>query len=273
MNTKILAVVAVSVMFGVSAAMAVQITLSDLNSTATIDFASSGSGMTNWTVDNISQLHRQWFYYRIGNTAELPINTLALGDVIVSDGNGNPGDDRVVASYSGSGLDVSMDHILSGGDPGTGVSSIAETIKIKNTTAAAMDFHFFQYVDLNLMNTPYDNLVQIIPSGHVATQTQGDYAVAETIDTPAPSLYQADYAGNILALLEDSVTSNLNNQASATNGDLGWAFQWNKSLLPGKELIISKNKNLAFVPEPGALVLLGMGAIGLFAYAWHRRRS
>ena len=115
--------------------------------------------------------------------------------------------------------------------------------------------------------------MEIIPSGHVATQTKSNYAVAEVVDTPAPSLYQADYANTIRALLEDGMASNLNNQASATNGDLGWAFQWNRSLAPGQELLIGKNKNLAFVPEPGTLLLLGIGAIGLFAYAWHRRRS
>ena len=274
MNRQTFAVVALLVMFGVSAATATPITLSDLNSTATFDFPSGGSGLIDWNVDNVSQLHQQWFWYRIGQTdPELPINTLNLDTVKVSDGNINPGDDRVVAYYSGSGLEVSLDHILSGGSLGTGKSDIAEIIKIKNTRTSTMDFHFFQFVDLNLMNDPYDTLVQIIPSGHAAKQSKGDYAVAEVVDTPPPSLYQADYAVNLQTLLGDGVASNLNNQPSAANGDLAWAFQWNVVLGPGQELLISKDKNLAFIPEPSSIVLLGMGALGLLAFAWQRRRA
>jgi hypothetical protein len=261
-------------MFPVGAAMATPITLSDLNATATFDFAGGGSGMNDWTVDHLSQLYQQWFWYRIGNTGpELPINSLTLDSVKVSDGNRNPGNDRVVAYYSGNGLDVSVDHVLTGGRPGTSVSDVAETIVVRNTTSSTIDFHFFQFVDLNLMNTPQDTLVQINVSGNAARQTKGNYVVAETVDTPSPSLYQADYAANIRTLLTNGGPDDLNNQAAAANGDLGWAFQWNVALASGQEFLISKDKRFELVPEPGTLALLGIGAISLLGYVWRRMKK
>ena len=79
MSSRVFAVVALSVMFGVSAAMATPITLSDLNSTATFDFPVGGSGLSDWTVDDVSQLYEQSFWYRIGETdPESPISNLNL---------------------------------------------------------------------------------------------------------------------------------------------------------------------------------------------------
>lgn len=257
---------ALCTLLGAASAPAAFITLTDLNAVATFDLATGGAGLSNWTVDGVNQLQQQWFWYRIGNTGpEMPVNSLPLTSAKLSDGNENPGDDRVIAYYSGNGLKISVDHILTGGAPGSGISDIAETIKIKNISASPMDFHFYQYVDLNLAGTPYDSLVQIDNDRHSVHQTEGAYATAEIVDTPAPSHFQADYAANIRAALNNNGPDDLNDQVSAADGDLGWAFQWDVTLAPNQEFLISKDKRIEGVPEPATLALLAIFGAAVLA--------
>src|SRR5438128_30207 len=78
---------------------AAPITLSDLNSSATID-PSLQSGMSNWTVNGTNQLFQQWFWYRTGSTGqEFSIETLPLVSSIVSDTNFNTGFDNLALRY------------------------------------------------------------------------------------------------------------------------------------------------------------------------------
>ena len=50
------------------------------NSTALID-PNSSAGMFNWTVDGVNQLNQQWFWYRVGNNPEAPINTISAPSI------------------------------------------------------------------------------------------------------------------------------------------------------------------------------------------------
>ena len=74
-------------------------------------------------------------------------------------------------------------------------------------------------------------------------------------------------------MLNDMQTGTLSNNASQSNGDLAWAFQWDKQISPGNSLLISKDKHLSIVPEPSTLVLFGIGALSLLAFAWRRRQT
>src|ERR1700674_2572643 len=78
-------------------AFAAPVVLSDLNSTATIDTSASCSpignqcGMTSWTVNGISQLYTQWFFFRTSTTATAQgIDTLPSLFQLASDTNANP---------------------------------------------------------------------------------------------------------------------------------------------------------------------------------------
>jgi hypothetical protein len=54
-------------------------TLTNDNSSATLNLTDPGSGMNSWTVDGQNQLSDQWFYYRIGNSgAAASVGTLPL---------------------------------------------------------------------------------------------------------------------------------------------------------------------------------------------------
>jgi hypothetical protein len=247
-------------MAGVASATVVY-ELNDLNSSATFDPASS-EGMNGWLVDGANQLHQQWFWYRDGSGPELSIDTIGVPQVKVNDSNFNPGNDNLNVRYTGQGLRIDVSHTLTGGAAGSGKSDLAEVISITNTTNTVKNFHFFQFVDMDLAGTTDDSTVLLSgnPSPNTATQTQGIYAVGETVLTPRPSRYEAGYAADILAKLQDGSATELANTSSASNGNLAWAFQWDIQLAPNVTYQISKDKNLS-VPEPGALVLASLGIL------------
>ena len=112
------------------------------------------------------------------------------------------------------------------------------------------------------------NTLASITGGNTATQDNGALGVSETVDVPTPSRYEADFQPTVLGDVEAGL---LSDNASQSNGDLAWAFEWDQQISPGNSLIISKDKQLSVVPEPGTFVLLGIGAIGLLAFAWRRR--
>jgi hypothetical protein len=243
-------------------------TLSDLNSTVQFDLGTGGVGMDQWTVEGVNQLQEQSFWYRVGNAPAQRINSLNL----VSD-NVSPG--MLTATYMdpGSRFKIDLKFILTGAPPGTGQSDIAESVRTTSTSSSALDFHLYEYVDLNLSGTPLDSSVSI-SGGNTAIQTEGDSAVSETSDVPYPSRYQADYQSTILNGLTGGVL-NLTNGTSATNGDLAWAFQWDRSIPAGGSFLVSKDKLLTVatvVPEPSTLALLTAAGLGLAGWAWRRKQ-
>jgi hypothetical protein len=260
--TCFLAATLVAVLVAVSA-VAQTATISDGNSTAHFDLTAAGVGMDAWTVNGVNQLAEHSFWYRVGASgAAQRINLLTLSGYSASV-------NRLDATYVGPTFRIDLDWTLFGASPGFGQSDIGELIRITNTSQTALDFHFWQYADLNLLGTPLDTSVSIT-GGNTAWQYDGA-TVAEAADVPTPSRYEAGFNSTVLAHLS---AGNLNNNASQTNGNLAWAFQWDRVLTPGASLIISKDNNLdVVVPEPGTLALLGIGVTGLLAGAWRRRRT
>src|SRR5512146_1664015 len=131
------------------ASQAQVVLLQDGNSQARVDLGSD-RGMFEWAINGTApanqQLNQQWFWYRIGNTAERPINTIAAQPVqYMADGG------QLSATYFGAGFSVTIDYTLSGGMAGGNdwTSDIAESIKIHNGTAGPLEFHFFQYSDFD----------------------------------------------------------------------------------------------------------------------------
>src|SRR5262245_60521148 len=73
-------------------------TLLDGNSVANFSTASQ-AGAYGWSVDGISQLYQQWFWFRVGNNPEASIDTLPIQVEGVNDTNGNGLNDTLFVRY------------------------------------------------------------------------------------------------------------------------------------------------------------------------------
>ncbi len=235
--------------------------LADANSTASFD---TNSGQISWLVDGIEQIFAQDFFFRRAtDSREYRVDdvNLTLDGIFTSDTNpfSDTSHDALAQLYSdGNGLQIETLFTLRGGTAGSSNADLAEQITIRNTSNASMSLSFFQFVDFDLGGDFSDDAGQIV-GGNTAQQADNDFSVAETVVTPAPTLFQMSNAVAMSAFLNDNNIDNLDGTA-AFAGDVGWAFQWDITLAAGEQFIISKDKSI--VPAPGSALLLG--AAGLF---------
>lgn len=239
------------------------ITLTDGNSTVTLN-PDSQSGVNSWIVDGTSQLYQQWFWYRIGDTAEQSIDTLSSAVVELTGLN----EAKVTYTSAITGLKVEVDYTLYGGSAGSGVSDISELIRVTNTGTSTKNLHFYQYSDFDLGGTPGDDSVVLLDS-HTWRQTDPLLSLSETVATPAANRSEANLAFNTLNKLNDAVATDLDNSTAKGPGDVTWAWQWDKTIAAGGTLIISKDKQINPIPAPGAVAL---GVLGLTFVGWVKRR-
>ena len=156
------------------------VTLVDGNSVAQID-VNSQAGMFAWQVQTqaspvsyVNNLNQQWFWCRIGASGgEHSIDT--LGPAVVSTPNAR----TLYATYANPALSVEIDYSLKGGSPPPAsfntfgaVSDISEIITLSNKTSAALDLHFFQYSDFDLLGTPEDDMVALSRNSLPAVSTR-----------------------------------------------------------------------------------------------------
>jgi len=248
------------------------ITLVNNNSVAEVN-TSSQSGMFNWSVNGQNQLAQQWFWYRVGATGpEAPINTISAPTITT------PNASTLYTSYANNSYGVQIKYSLTGGSAVSGKADMGESIVINNTSASALDFHFFQYSDFNLGGTTGGQTVQLGKnlSGlfNEALQTAPGVAFTETVLTPGANHGEAGLFNTTLVKLNDGTPTTLNDNAGPVGpGDATWAFEWDLSIAPGSSALISKDKYIQLqpIPEPSSLALISLGLAGCALIK--RRRS
>jgi hypothetical protein len=252
-------------------ARAATVDLVDGNTIASVDFDSS-AGMYRWLVDGQNQLRQQWFWYRVGNGLQAPINTISAAVLTPVDAR------TIMATYTDAVSQYSLDilYILTGGT--LGHADLTETIQIHNLSGDTLDFHLFQYSDFDLAGTAEGDTASL-----AGPSTGGfDYAlqqksttmtqIGETITSPVASRGEASIYPDTLNNLNTVPGYNLNNDNYAGPGNATWALQWDVSLTSGKDFYIFKDKLLSIepIPEPSTLSFLVFG-LGLWGVA--RRRQ
>ena len=244
------------------------ITLTDGNSTADI-FLDSQAGLEDWTVDGTDYMYQEWFWYRIGTAGpEASIDTLTLVNSTLSDVDGNGDNESLEANYQGLGFTLDALWTLTGGAPGSGISDIAEVVKITNTSASTLEFYLFEYTDFDFGDVADD--VGVFDNVNVFRQFDANVTgvISQiSIDDLNPR-YQISPYPQLLASLNDGLPTTLSNTpplgTPSPAEDVTSAWQWRFLIAPGDSVIISKDKQVEAVPEPGTILgLLAVGGLGL----------
>ncbi len=258
---------AMALAIAVSSISSAQIVLENLNSRAVIDPTSSEPrfrrGMTSWQVDGVNQLFQQWYWYRVGNSAEKSIDD--LGSLSFTQHNAF----SATVSYSDSRIAVDLQFTLIGGSAGSGASDVSEVVRIRNLTSNTIEMSLFEYDDFDLGGSAEDDQATLVNSSTIGQNDANGNSLMVGA-TPPFANYQIAAVPTLFDLLDNNVADNLANTGSGTGpADVAFATQWNLSLGAGDTFIMSKNKVLETVPEPATLIALSACTLGLLA----RRRT
>jgi hypothetical protein len=277
--------------------LAVPVTLSNGNSTATFhtEAADAGEiGLNQWIVDDVNHMFQQWFWYRTGSQSrEFAIDgtgPLAHQSTTSFDLDSDSLDDIAIARYSDTEtamtpetFSVELRYLLTGGTDGSNTAGMSEAIRIRNLGTAPLDLHLFQYVDFDLNDDSLDELVLSGSPINTATQTDDINVIGETVLTPPPQRWEVGVFSATRDKLNDDDLDNLDNSVGPIDGvDATWAFQWDFTsglrIPVGGVAIIDKSKSIrpgdgGIIPEPSSVALASMGAMGFLAAMLRRRRN
>jgi hypothetical protein len=137
-----------------------------------------------------------------------------------------------------------------------------------------------EYTDLNLGGTPDGDFAEVVdPSvlGLAILQKDGSDKVLVSSVGQEPDAFQIALVPELLLALFAQNPDALNNSGSGSGpGDLSQAFGWDLCCPPNAGFF-TFHKTLEFesesIPEPSALVLIGLGVVGMFARRVRARRA
>ena len=244
------------------------ITLTDENSFVKLDLGSP-SGMFDWSLffappnpiygeTSYNSLSHDWFWFRVGNLPERSIDSISAPGVVMPDAR------RVFASYFNGQFGVVVHYELTGSPLipfSTGTAQLTVTATITNATAAPLDFHLFQYANIEFAAHAVS----------LATNAMGQFSEERfdlgsgsfrTIVSSAAAHGEVGLWPATLFRLNDNSPTTLNDSAGPLGpGDLTAALQWDLVIPPAGSVTILQDKYLQinFIPEPsiGSITLLG----------------
>jgi hypothetical protein len=233
-----------------------QVVLSDGNSIANIDPTSANfpflRGLNSWEVDEVNQVFQQWYWFRIGEGRERSIDTISTPEI------SQPSANSVNIAYADDRLAIDVTFTLVGGTFGSGTSDISEVVRVRNRTNGSLNFHLFEYDDFDASGTFDDDFGQLMNSS--TARVSDAFTRIDVGAVPIPDRWQISAVPDIFDLLEDGGPSTLSNSSTFGGpGDVAFAFQWDRTLEAGGTFLLSKNKLVTPVPEPGSLIAIGVG--------------
>ena len=244
--------------------------LIDGNSQALVD-STSDHAMYSWTVDGVSELYRQNFWYRTGSSGtQTPV--YYLNNVKNTQTSAN----SATTENANNKLDFTTTYTLEGGSDGSGSATILESFTVKNLSASAVDLHLFQYVDFDLDGSYEGDTLQLGKTGALftsAAQSKGDVVATETLGVAA-NHGEVGLDNLVYNQLASSHPITLTDTTGPVGpGDAAYAFEWDVTLAGDASFTITLQKSIQVVqtvPEPSALAL---ASLGLVSFIWRRRSS
>ncbi|MEQ9459330.1 MAG: hypothetical protein RIG82_00040 [Phycisphaeraceae bacterium] len=249
-------------------------TLVSNNSTFTVDPTRQDMAYS-WIVDGREQLRELSNWYRVsGQTSETSIHTMLFGGATQS----SPDSVSYVFTDTQFNFDIDITFTLIGGPILSRYSQMGEEILITNNGSTPLNIHFFEYLDLDLDESPTNDIIDAPVLGVIH---QDDSVATYTGGYNADRIEFATYPFS-LNHLTDFAPSTLNTNLPTLPASLGpdnvtFTLQWDfigvggirPAILPGESARITKTSELQWIiPEPASVLLT---PLALFALT-HRKR-
>jgi hypothetical protein len=253
---KLLGCAAMVAVFSIQARGCDIFTLADGNTSAQLDLGTQ-AGISGWSVDGEKQMDQQGFWFRIGDKhGEKPLDSISSPSVTQT----GPG--TVSATYQNNQVSVLVAYTLTGGTPGT-KASISEQVQIRNLTPRALDFHLFQYSDLD-MSGPVQLGRDVNGFYNEAFVADNGYTLTAALESAvAPGANHGLAGVDTCALLNDLLPTTLvDSTGPATNAC--WTWEWDSKISGRGSWTLTQVMTLTAVPEPS---IAAVGLLGLLVMA------
>ena len=228
-------------------AIASNTTLSSGDATATID---STQGATGLTINGISELSLNEFFYRLGNGSGTITPITPTNEVSNIDGLGT-------FTYSDSNISATIVYDLDGGS-GTDPAQFDQVLTLTNNTGSTQPIQLFDYTDFDLGGESANQSAEASgsPVNTIDQQNQEGTSASDSVgqqNTVAPSDYEITNSGALLTSLQNSTLTSLNNTTTSP-GDINWAFEFDDSVGATDQMQVSLDSNIT-VPEPASAAI------------------
>lgn len=267
MHTKLKLLAGVSLLaFPAGLAEANTFTLIDANSEIVLETADDQTtpeprGVVDWVVDGTDLMYQEFFWFRVGQTAEQPLDSIFLNSM-ATDTNGSGNLNNAFARYGTNDFEVLATWNLQGGQPGSQSSDLAEQVTINNLSSSLLEFTLFEYTDFDL-EPDINNDIGSFNGINEFVVRDGVWE-ARTTMVPDPDFWEIAGYPSILNSLDDGLPTTLSNTATPFGpNDVEWAAQWNFRIPVGGTAQISKNKLISPVSIPSSVLMLLPALVGL----------